>query len=447
VGGTMKTILITGVGDTRNNGCWAMVASAITSIRGASPEPVRFILLNRKGATDHLRLAFPDVEIVTRPWTWFAFPKLRLLWILACATVLWLQARVRGLRFLFPQYWHAFERTDLVVDLSGDSISRDYSGIANLTVMLPLLTARALRRPYYLCAQSIGPFGRGRLDDLVLDVLRTATLITTREARTQRLLAEHGIAANVRRTEDLAFLLAPADPARRDTLLAAERIDPSWPWVGMSISSIVAAYAFADLPPKQRQGAYVAAMAQFADYVVDRYGLNVLFVPHVVIPGISDDRDVTSRVLSAMQRADHGRIVGGDYTGAELKAFIGTCRYFVGSRMHATIAALSQEIPTVTLAYNHKTLGINGEVLGQGDFLIDLRAIRSDELLARCVATFDALVAREAEIRAELRRRLPSIRVGAQQNAVSALELLGVPPPAATEAMGHGPSLASKGAS
>jgi colanic acid/amylovoran biosynthesis protein len=156
---------------------------------------------------------------------------------------------------------------------------------------------------------------------------------------------------------------------------------------------------------------------------------------------------VTSRVLSAMQRADHGRIVGGDYTGAELKAFIGTCRYFVGSRMHATIAALSQEIPTVTLAYNHKTLGINGEVLGQGDFLIDLRAIRSDELLARCVATFDALVAREAEIRAELRRRLPSIRVGAQQNAVSALELLGVPPPAATEAMGHGPSLASKGAS
>ena len=55
--------------------------------------------------------------------------------------------------------------------------------------------------------------------------------------------------------------------------------------------------------------------------------------------------------------------------------------------MHATLAALSQAIPTLTFAHNHKTLDINGAVLGQRDFLIDTRKVDIAYLLEIKICT------------------------------------------------------------
>lgn len=423
----MKTIVVTGIGDTRNNGCWAMAASAMSSIRQASPVPVKFIVLNRKNAVDTQRLAFENVEFVPRPWSLVTTPRVRLLWIFLCVMLLVLQGclyRVFPHKLFFREYWRVMRQADFVLDLSGDSISSDYNWVANLTVLLPLLVTRLIGKPYYLCAQSIGPFGKGWVDRLIIDTLKSASLVTVREGLTAGMLPGYGIVGNVCRTQDLAFLLIPSNDDERRNFIKQEDIDLSNNWVGVSVSSIIASYSFRDIPPAARESAYLDVLAAFCDALYEQYGFCSLFIPHVAIPGISDDRFVTEQVKGRMRHQETCRIVGGDYTGAQLKAIIGLCRFFVGSRMHATIAALSQGIPTITLVYNHKTLGINGDLLGQHDYLIDIRRVGSADFGAVLSDCFARLVANADSVRANLLAVLPDIRSGAQENAWFATDFL-----------------------
>lgn len=47
-------------------------------------------------------------------------------------------------------------------------------------------------------------------------------------------------------------------------------------------------------------------------------------------------------------------IIDKEYNCEQLKYIISRCRFFVGARTHATIAAYSSEIPTLVLGYSIK---------------------------------------------------------------------------------------------
>ena len=59
---------------------------------------------------------------------------------------------------------------------------------------------------------------------------------------------------------------------------------------------------------------------------------------------------------------------------AAIKGVIGLCDFFIGSRMHACIAALSQGIPTVAVAYSPKFKGVFDSI-GTGDMVIDATSV------------------------------------------------------------------------
>ena len=42
----------------------------------------------------------------------------------------------------------------------------------------------------------------------------------------------------------------------------------------------------------------------------------------------------------------------------ELKGYISRCRFFIGARTHATIAAYSSQVPTLVVGYSVKAKGI-----------------------------------------------------------------------------------------
>jgi len=77
-----------------------------------------------------------------------------------------------------------------------------------------------------------------------------------------------------------------------------------------------------------------------------------------------------------------------EYDQSEIKTIIGLCDFFVGSRMHACIAALSQGIPTVALAYSPKFLGVFQSV-DVGDMVLDARQLNLEDLLDECIARFE----------------------------------------------------------
>jgi polysaccharide pyruvyl transferase WcaK-like protein len=89
----------------------------------------------------------------------------------------------------------------------------------------------------------------------------------------------------------------------------------------------------------------------------------------------------------------------------EVKWVIGQCNFFIGSRMHACIAAISQCVPAVGLAYSRKFAGVLSTV-GGGSRVVDLRDADNGEVIN---AVAQAFAEREI-LRGELKERIPAIR-------------------------------------
>lgn len=62
-----------------------------------------------------------------------------------------------------------------------------------------------------------------------------------------------------------------------------------------------------------------------------------------------------------------------DPSASELKALISRCELFLGATMHAAIAALSSDVPTIMLSWSHKYSGLM-EQIGLERFVWDMES-------------------------------------------------------------------------
>ena len=99
------------------------------------------------------------------------------------------------------------------------------------------------------------------------------------------------------------------------------------------------------------------------------------------------------------------RVVTAEYDERRIKGVIGKCDFFIGSRMHSCIAALSQGIPCVGVAYSMKFKGVF-ETVGMGDWVVDGRTTNNDEAIRRIL---DLYAQRDA-VRADLARQADAAR-------------------------------------
>jgi polysaccharide pyruvyl transferase WcaK-like protein len=99
-----------------------------------------------------------------------------------------------------------------------------------------------------------------------------------------------------------------------------------------------------------------------------------------------------------------------DFNQHEIKWVIGQCDFFLGSRMHACIAALSQSVPAVCLAYSRKFIGVM-ESIGCGEVTVDLCALDRDAVMRAVRANF----ADRARIGNALRERIAEVQRGVRK--------------------------------
>ena len=111
--------------------------------------------------------------------------------------------------------------------------------------------------------------------------------------------------------------------------------------------------------------------------------------------GVRERLDDETRAMTAVLPRELG--------AARLKDGIARTRLFIGARTHATIAALSSGVPTISLAYSRKAWGINELVYGHHDWVMAPAELGPATLAARA----GELAAREDEVRVQLRARVP----------------------------------------
>ena len=106
---------------------------------------------------------------------------------------------------------------------------------------------------------------------------------------------------------------------------------------------------------------------------------------------VESDQDACRAVFDECSSRYPGRVflLEGQYDQGEIKAVIGRCEFFIGSRMHACIAAASQGIPTVPLAYSGKFTGVFGAI-GADHLVVDLRHATAEDALQRTIGAFQS---------------------------------------------------------
>jgi polysaccharide pyruvyl transferase CsaB len=208
--------------------------------------------------------------------------------------------------------------------------------------------AKELGIPVMVYAVSVGPLKTPESKQLVVTALNKVDKITVRENEAKRILHDLGIEQEIEVTADPGLLLKPQLFTKE--MLKMEGINPDTPLVGFSLRE--PGPAAPDLNIEQ----YHAILANAADFMVERFDAQVLFIPMEV--GDNKDPQHSHAVISKMANAQRASVLKGEYSSAAVLGLMKHMSFAVGMRLHFLIFAGIQKIPFVPLPYATKVAGL-----------------------------------------------------------------------------------------
>ncbi len=234
------------------------------------------------------------------------------------------------------------ERLDVLV-LGGGGILYDADA---RTYLREVAIAHEKRVPVFVYAIGAGPLTHAAAQAAVRENLKDAEVITVREKSAHRVLEESGLHRDIVVTADPALLLKP-EPLPRG-VLTREGLEGRRHLIGMSVRE--PGVAAPDLDEKL----YHALIANAADFMVDRYDADVVFVP---MERSVLDTQHSHAVIAKMLRAQRATVLKGEYTSGQILSWMGKFDFALGMRLHFLIFAAIQGTPFVALPYAGKVSG------------------------------------------------------------------------------------------
>ena len=221
----------------------------------------------------------------------------------------------------------------------------------------------------------------------VREDLAAYDLITAREQVTYQRLKE--INPRTVQVADSAFLLD-----RIDCPLPEHFIEGNT--VGINISPLIMQYG-------TERNLILQNYTELVRYIIDQTDMNVCLIPHVVWEYNNDLEPV--RYLYDLYESTGRVCMIPDGNCMELKGYIARCRFFVGARTHATIAAYSSYVPTLVVGYSTKSIGIARDLFGTDEgYVCPVQRMKAASDLTE---QFIGLYGQEAELKARLENAVP----------------------------------------
>lgn len=280
------------------------------------------------------------------------------------------------------------QEADLVTSIAGGDSFADIYGLGRLFyVSLPQILALLLGKKLVLLPQTIGPF-RGRLSRAIATyILKRAEHVYSRDRQGLEQLEEFmGCDLAMRKTSfcyDVAFVVDPIAPDEVDLEGIRQKPEGCGSTVGVNISGLLYIGGYTKNNMFGLRVDYRQFIDRLIDFLVVEKCANVILVPHVVGRGAESDLTVCEQVYEKLKSKYQGKLglVRRSYDHSEMKYIIGRCDFFVGSRMHACIGAVSQCVPAVSVAYSDKFVGVM-QTLGIDSSVADARRFTEEELLS-----------------------------------------------------------------
>ena len=218
--------------------------------------------------------------------------------------------------------------------------------------------------------------------------MKQYTYISARESLTYGMLQKAGL-TNIGLTPDSAFTLQAENLPLPAGFLEGNT-------VGINLSPLV-------VRKESEPGIVMENFVRLIQYILDNTSCNVALIPHVVWRD-NDDRTVLKQLYDAVNCPERVVLVE-DHNCMQLKGYISRCRFFIGARTHATIAAYSTLVPTLVLGYSVKSRGIATDLFGTDEhYVLPVQKLCTTNAMTDA---FQWLMEHEQEIKSRLAAEMP----------------------------------------
>jgi polysaccharide pyruvyl transferase WcaK-like protein len=313
-------------------------------------------------------------------------------------------------------YLRAILDARAILDITGGDSFSDIYGLrrmilGSLRKMLVLL----LDKDLVLLPQTYGPFSSSLARSMARWILRRASGIFSRDQeglnQIIQLVGPKSMRTVPRFCPDVAFTLDSIPPAGPGKLPGPFSIRDSGVRIGLNVSGLLFHGGYTRDNMFGLGVDYKQLVTSLIERMLEQRDTTLLLIPHVFPESdfaVESDPVACRQVYAELTKRFPDRLflLEGTYDQSEIKWIIGQCDFFIGSRMHACIAALSQSIPAVGLAYSKKFQGVFDSV-GAGELVVDLRSESTESVLDRVQHCFE----RRQAIAHDLRERVTSARL------------------------------------
>ena len=401
--------------DCGNRGVLALGASLVDlCLQASGGGEVVLLLGNRDNRPASFRVEgrLRSIPVVNARMSLRSHPSDHLSWILLMAMLyrLFPVAGVRAAIAGSTPWIKTVAEADYVGDVhGGDGFSDLYGTKGVLLSFLMDWTVLLVKGTMVQFPQTFGPYKTPLARWLARLLLRRSSVIIARDHRSQKLAQELvGPEQKVLLCPDAAFSLESIRPERLE-------LDPPFAGavppgvVGLNVNGLMYHGGYTRGNMFGLKLDYASFLPQLVKALLREHTGEIWLVPHTFAPDgdVESDPEASRNLRAALppELRARVRIVVGDYDQYEIKGIIGQFDFFIGSRMHACIAALSQGIPCAGVAYSMKFAGVFGTV-GAETWVVDGREATNEQAVARILD----LYRQRAEMRDGLSQRAEEAR-------------------------------------
>ena len=386
--------------DTNNRGVLALASSLVKLVKRVSPNVnISFF----EGNPDRSkRIIGPagneiSVEIINYRLSPRARVGENLLFLLLLAFV----ARLAPSRSCGKKLIHSNDRLrelddcDFVGNINGGDSFSDIYGLGRLVLgLIPTAIIILLGKKLVLLPQTYGPYHARLARSIAKWVILNASMVLSRDRESIMLikdqlgvkLSDHQIAF----CPDVAFTL-PSVFLPKLELYPPTDVLTKEPFIGINVNGLMFQGGYTGKNMFGLRYEYKTFILNLIEKLITENDCLIALIPHTYGErgNVNSDPEAASLIYDALKDKCKNRLyrVTGEYDQFEIKGIIGQCDFFIGSRMHACIAAISQNVPTAAIAYSKKFSGVF-ESIGLEHMVVDARLLDMDESINRVMALY-----------------------------------------------------------
>lgn len=274
-----------------------------------------------------------------------------------------------------------YRKADFILDIGqGDSFADIYG--KNRFDAINLIHKEAVRfqKPYCLLPQTIGPFKDFKIRKQAIKAITNADIVMTRDKQSYDYAKEIAPKqSKLKEYIDVAFFL----PYKR------MQFDKDYIHVGLNISALLWNGGYTRDNQFGLKDDYQSLVRSIISFFLKLPNVKLHLIPHVVGGERHIENDYAVSFDLQKEFKNPNLILSPLFLSpVDAKDYISGMDFFMGARMHSTIAAFSSGVPVVPMAYSRKFNGLFISTLSYNHF-VDLKTDTNDTVLAKIKEAFE----------------------------------------------------------